>query len=259
MADHRKSRAKDQTRHSAAWAAAISWRAVAATIVVVVLAAGLFGYVLKRSLDESGKTAALARFEPSSTNQDPSRLIPGVTVRNYPGGAHVRQTERVAYDQAPPFGGPHDGNWAACDGVVYERPVRSENMVHSLEHGAVWIAYDPERLSKPDVAALKDRVQGQDRMLMSPYPNLDAAVSLQSWGHQLKVDSVRDERIDQFVRALRGNPYTHPEVGASCAVLGPGAFDPEDPPPFDPRPPGPNAVPVTQFGVDTAPSDGGTG
>ena len=69
-------------------------------------------------------------------------------------------------------------------------------------------------------------------MVMSPYPGLDSPVSLQSWGHQLKVDDATDPRIDEFISSLKQNQYTHPEVGASCDAIGPGAFDQDNPPPF---------------------------
>jgi hypothetical protein len=40
---------------------------------------------------------------------------------------------------------------------------------------------------------------------MSPFPELDAPISLQAWGYQLKVDSAGDPRINEFIRALRVN------------------------------------------------------
>jgi hypothetical protein len=43
----------------------------------------------------------------------------------------------VEYDQSPPVGGPHNPVWANCD--FYSSEVPSENAVHALEHGAVWI------------------------------------------------------------------------------------------------------------------------
>jgi Protein of unknown function (DUF3105) len=78
---------------------------------------------------------------------------------------------------------------------------------------------------------------------MSPYPSLDRPVSLQSWGHQLKVDSVDDARIDQFIRALRQNEYNHPEVGGTCDA-DPQTFSIDSPPPFVGTPPGPDAMPM---------------
>ena len=62
--------------------------------------------------------------------------------------------------------------------------------------------------------------RGMSYTLMSPYPTLDSPISLQSWGRQLKLDNAADARIDQFVSALRVNPNTYPEVGATCSVAG---------------------------------------
>ena len=140
--------------------------------------------------------------------------------------------------------------WATCTGVVYTEPVRTENMVHSLEHGAVWIAYNPDLVdAAPSSTHSPTRSTASTYTLMSPYPGLDQPISLQSWGHQLKVDSADDERIDQFITALRLNQYAYPEVGASCSTL-PASFDPENPPPFDASAPGPDAVPMDGGTVD---------
>jgi hypothetical protein len=55
--------------------------------------------------------------------------------------------------------------------------------------------------------------------------------------------------------ALRQNNATYPEIGASCDALGPGAFDPSNPPPFDPAPPGPDAKPMDYKGTQGAQPD----
>jgi hypothetical protein len=156
---------------------------------------------------------------------------------------HAEQGQRVAYEKAPPDGGRHDPVWANCAGTVYEQPVRNENMVHALEHGAVWIAYDAGRVRGDDLAALTELVDGQPYLMLSPYPDLGRPVALQAWGHQLVLDDVRDPRIGRFVTALRENRYTSPEPGARCDSEGTG-FDVTAPPPFEPGPPGPGAAPV---------------
>ncbi|MBH0118642.1 DUF3105 domain-containing protein [Rhodococcus sp. CX] len=171
----------------------------------------------------------------ADTVADPSVDIPGIEIVDYPAGDHVGASERVPYEYSPPFGGPHDAAWATCTGIVYPVPIRSENAVHSLEHGAVWITYDPERLSDEQVDLLAARVDGVSYMLMSPYPDLAQPISLQSWGHRLFVEDADDPRIDQFIEALRLNPNTYPEPGATCATL-PTNFDPANPPPFQPIP-----------------------
>lgn len=191
--------------------------------------------------DVADKTETSAA-RPADGN-DPSTSIQGIEIKSYKGADHVQAPQRVDYDESPPFGGAHDGIWAACNGVVYTKPVRTEHMVHTLEHGAVWIAYNPDTLPAADVEALAKKVTGQQYMVMSPYPGLDKPVSLQSWGHRLKVADAADRRIDQFVKALKQNKYTYPEPGATCDIPA-SAFDQDNPPPFDPSPAPAGSKPV---------------
>ncbi|HEX2298524.1 MAG TPA: DUF3105 domain-containing protein [Pseudonocardiaceae bacterium] len=178
----------------------------------------------------AGCGAGQESFIPTENDQDPARRIAGIKVFAETNTTHVPSTEQVPYERIPPTGGPHDLVWAECTGTVYDTPVRNENMVHSLEHGAVWIAYHPEQVSGPQLQALVRRVQGQPYTMLSPYPDLPAPISLQAWGHQLQVDDAQDERIDQFLQALRANPYTSPEAGSPCEST--GTFDPVNPPPL---------------------------
>ncbi|PXY33898.1 DUF3105 domain-containing protein [Prauserella flavalba] len=234
------------------------WGTIFSVVAILLLAAGVFGYYWIASSDQReqrDREEAAAAFAPSQQNPDPSKDIEGVVTGEYAAGAHVLPNERVAYDKTPPFGGPHDGFWAACTGIVYPNAVRTENMVHSLEHGAVWIAYNPDRVQGDELEKLRVRAEGKPFTMMSPYPGLDTPISLQSWGHQLKLESAEDQRIDQFIAALRRNPNTYPEVGASCDALGPGAFDPDNPPPFDPSKPGPDAKPMNYQGSEGAQQD----
>ena len=180
------------------------WGTIAAIVAVVLLAGGVFGYAYVQISNAK-------KFTVSEENKDPSTNIDGVVRKDYPPGLHVKPEQRVAYDQSPPFGGPHDGVWADCTGVVYPTAVRTENMVHALEHGSVWIAYNPDRVQGGELDKLKAKVDGQPFMMLSPYPGLDKPISLQSWGHQLKLDSADDERIDQFTKSLKRNRYQNPE------------------------------------------------
>lgn len=222
----------------------VPWLTIGAVVVVVGLVAILAVNLFPKYQDQ----AEAQKFAPSESNQDPSSSIADVVKMDYPAALHVSPEQRVAYDQLPPFGGPHDAVWATCTGVVYPEAIRTENAVHGLEHGAVWVTYNPDELSEDEISQLADKVDGESYMMMSPYPGMDTPVSLQSWGHQLKLDSVDDERIGQFIAALRLNRYAYPEVGASCATI-PGSFDPDNPPPFDPSAPGAEAVPMDGAGI----------
>lgn len=118
----------------------------------------------------------------------------------------------VEYPTAPAAGGPHAGVWQNCG--YYDTPIQDENAVHSLEHGAVWLAYDPD-LDEDSVATLRDLAGGY--VLVSPYetPLADAAVVAAAWGKQLRLEAVDDPRLDQFIRAFEQGPQT-PEPGAVC-------------------------------------------
>jgi Protein of unknown function (DUF3105) len=244
MASGKTSKAIRSARSSVVVRNQTPWGTIAAVLAVVLFAGGVFGYAYYQWDAKSDREAALAAYTPSESNQDPSDKIEGVVKVDYNNTrGHVTALQRVAYDKSPPFGGPHDGVWAACNGVVYTQPVRNENMVHPLEHGAVWIAYNPDQITGESLDKLKAKVSDQTYLMLSPYPMLDRPISLQSWGHQLKLDSPDDPRIDQFIRALRTNPYQYPEVGATCDP-NPGTWNNDAPPPFVGTPPPPDAVPM---------------
>lgn len=113
----------------------------------------------------------------------------------------------------PPDGGNHNPTWQTCQ--VYTTPIANEHAVHSLEHGTVWVTYNPDKLSKDQVAALKKVVGDDPYHLMSPYPGLKSAISLQAWGEQLFVDKVTDKRIKRFLQLFTQGPQT-PEKNATC-------------------------------------------
>ncbi|MGY1642520.1 DUF3105 domain-containing protein [Geodermatophilus sp. SYSU D00703] len=178
------------------------WGLIAAAVAVVVFAAAVITY------------AVVQVNEADAARVDSVDEIAGVETFDYAAGQeHV--TTPVPYEQSPPVGGPHDGEWADCTGTVYDVDIRHENAVHSMEHGAVWITYDPDEVSGADVEELAD-VAGESGRMLSPYAGLDSPVSLQSWNHQLKVDSVDDPRVEQFADFMTFNPDFYPEVGASC-------------------------------------------
>jgi hypothetical protein len=120
----------------------------------------------------------------------------------------------LTYVTNPPVGGAHNSLWQNCMGDVYPEPIANEHAVHSLEHGAVWVAYK-QGLPADQVDVLKKKVEGKDYMFMSPIAGLDKNVSLQAWGYQLKLDDVNDSRIDDFIKTLRVNASMEP--GAACS------------------------------------------
>ncbi len=239
------------------------WVTIGAVAVVLALAAGIFIVVLNQTRSNNQEQDALAAWTPSEENRDPSTGIPGIyigastpatadapaTYIDYKAAIHITADQRVAYNRFPPVGGPHDGTWANCNGIVYTTAVRDENMVHTLEHGAVWIAYNPDKISPADLTTLQGLVENQPYLTLSPYPGLDSTISLQAWAHQLKLDSASDPRVKQFITALRQNRWVYPETGATCQQP---SFDVANPPAFDPAPPGPDAIPMSGTGGTAA-------
>lgn len=124
---------------------------------------------------------------------------------------HVEGT--VKYAQNPPAGGNHNPVWLNCG--VYSSPVANENAVHDLEHGAVWITYDPD-LPQADIDKLVDKVTGQTYETLSPYPGLPAPVVVTAWDTQLKLTGVDDPGLDAFIKEYKLGKNT-PELGASCS------------------------------------------
>jgi hypothetical protein len=179
------------------------WGLIAGAVAVVVFAAAVLTYAVVQvnranadKVTSADQIAGLQTFEYAS------------------GQEHV--STPVTYTEAPPVGGPHDPEWADCTGSVYDVDIRHENAVHSMEHGATWITYNADTISAGDLTTLQDMVTGHSGLLLSPYTGQDSTISLQSWNHQLKVDSASDKRVQQYVDFLTLNQEFYPEIGASC-------------------------------------------
>jgi hypothetical protein len=120
-------------------------------------------------------------------------------------------TTPVSYEVAPPAGGEHDPVWLNCG--TYTEPVRNENAVHSMEHGAVWVTYKSD-LPKADVEKLTAAMPDTYAVL-SPVADLKAPVVASAWGKQVELSGASDPRLEAFIKEYRLGPQT-PEPGAAC-------------------------------------------
>jgi hypothetical protein len=133
------------------------------------------------------------------------------------GDINYQDTLPVAFKDIPP-GGIHNSAWQNCG--IYDGPVRAENAVHSLEHGAVWIAYRSD-LPENQVETLREltrqerRNQGEAMIVLSPQEALSDPIVLTAWRVQLRVNDASDSRIADFVSTYQRGPFT-PEPGAAC-------------------------------------------
>lgn len=165
--------------------------------LVVLLAAGIVGFSLW-----NGRTRAAAGSSGTPGQVD---VVSTYDVSQ----GHVTGT--VTYAQKPPAGGQHNATWLNCG--VYDRQVPNENAVHALEHGAVWVTYDPS-LPSEQVEKLRKKIPST-YMLLSPYNGLPSPVVASAWGKQVLLTGVDDPKLPDFITAYRQGPQT-PEPGAAC-------------------------------------------
>jgi len=123
----------------------------------------------------------------------------------------------LTYDPRPPTGGEHYPVPATC-GFYESDPPPDELLVHDLEHGAVWIAYDPD-LDDAQKAALSTLVAQQAKVTATPYPDLGSPLVVTAWARQLRLDGVDDPRLVQFIETYR-NSSNAPEPSAACQGVG---------------------------------------
>ncbi|HET8629408.1 MAG TPA: DUF3105 domain-containing protein [Thermomicrobiales bacterium] len=129
----------------------------------------------------------------------------------FPPQSRAHRMGPIVSPRIPPPGGVHSPEWQTCG--VYNEPIPTENAVHSLEHGAVWITYRPD-LAPAQVQRLREITWQGDARLLSPYPDLLSPIVVTAWRYQLLLDRADDPRLAQFLRRYENHG---PEQGVSCA------------------------------------------
>jgi hypothetical protein len=145
------------------------------------------------------------------SSRDENREPEGVVSYNYSGGQH--SSDPQTYTESPPVGGTHNPVWQTCG--YYGGVIPSENAVHSLEHGAVWVTYRPD-ISDSDRDKLESWAKDRSYLLVSEYDDQDSPFVFTAWNNQLAVDSLSSKSATQFMNYFIQGPQT-PERGASCS------------------------------------------
>ncbi len=167
--------------------------AILAGILVIAIGFGVYNWAQDRDLNQAPEAA--------------------VTDYTYPGSQHTEGA--VEYSEHPPVGGMHDSVWYTCQ--YYDSAIRTENAVHSLEHGAVWITFDPD-LPQDQQDRIKNISEEQGYILASPMEGLPAPVVASTWNHQIQLQSADDDDLMRFIATYKQGPDT-PEPGASCTGI----------------------------------------
>ena len=152
-------------------------------------------------------------------------------------GEGVHSTDPQTYDTVPPVSGPHAPGAAACG--VHDTQIANENMVHTLEHGAVGLLYDPT-LDIQQIRDLENIVGGlASHMFSAPYAGMDTPIVVTAWGYRMPLEEVDEPAIEEFIDEFRENgPEDQPCPNDQNA-------------PFDPE-----AAAEGQDSVDVSPSPG---
>ncbi len=117
------------------------------------------------------------------------------------------------YNSDPPTSGSHAQAPAPCG--IYRQAVSDLSQLHSMEHGAVVVQYDPN-LPKDQVELLEDiDWSPAAEVIIAPRPGVPAAVALTAWTKRLLLDQVDADVITAFQREF-GN--RSPEAAAQCPM-----------------------------------------
>lgn len=133
-------------------------------------------------------------------------------VESFPseGNQHVETGSEIDYERVPPLSGPHYPASAATPAGFYEEPQALGSLVHTLEHGAVIVYYDPSALDDPAEASLRAWAQNHDAtwasVVVVPNPNEDPehAYVLTAWRHRLTLEEYDAEAVRAFAAEFLG-------------------------------------------------------
>lgn len=116
------------------------------------------------------------------------------------GTLHTDQPQTYASD--PPVSGNHSPRPAACG--VYNTQIANENMVHTLEHGAVGILYNPDQAEEADIKDIEELVRSYDSHVFSePYPELDPPFAVLAWAHMMRLETYDESATREFIDFFR--------------------------------------------------------
>lgn len=115
------------------------------------------------------------------------------------GREHIANgSEHPPYNSNPPSSGWHYVEPAR--GGFYRNPIPDENVIHSLEHGDIWISY--RKYISEEAKSILEEFAGQ-YVVVSPREENEADISLVSWGRTDSFDVeegvVDEQRIKDFI------------------------------------------------------------
>lgn len=130
------------------------------------------------------------------------------------GREHVPAGTEIEYDTMPPTSGPHYDQTASA-GFYTERPSLGA-LVHSLEHGAVIVYYDPNQITPEAQSHLEQLATTHTGAFQSvivvptPVENSTHPYVLTAWRHKLSLESYDTETVRAFLAEYLGRGPENP-------------------------------------------------
>ncbi|MFC7018356.1 MULTISPECIES: DUF3105 domain-containing protein [Haloarcula] len=175
----------------------------------------VIGAVLAVYLTTSSDGPAVSGIEGQSLDErGDSDLLAGVEAFPNQGTEHVERGTEVQYDQMPPLSGPHYTGTVDAGLYTDEQPLG--DLVHTLEHGAVVVYYDPAALTNESRQSLESFASihtGTWRSVVvvpNPDENPEADFVLTAWRHRLYLDRYDAETVHAFLSEYLGRGPENP-------------------------------------------------
>lgn len=163
-------------------------------MAVVILVLALFAFLI----------IWLTKKSPKQTEFE--QKVKGVSLGNkvqdfsIEGRAHIPLGTDVSYQTNPPTSGDHLGQ--AQDWGIYSREIDDKAVVHSLEHGGIWISY--KEINDEDKSILESVAkENSQSVIVSPRSENDAKIAVVSWGKMMKFDKADKALIQKYINTYK--------------------------------------------------------
>ena len=147
--------------------------------------------------------SAVAAQEATPTPAEVGRSVPDEGYNHAPAGTPLQ------YASNPPSSGTHYPTWTRSG--VYAEQQETGYWVHSLEHGYVVILYRcsdgcpelVEQLTQFYEAAPKSASFGFQKLIVTPYPEMEHQIAVVAWTHIDEFDQFDAQRLLTFYQAYQ--------------------------------------------------------